>query len=53
MKKPKKKIDLKTHLKRMINKAYIMGWTIKQVHEAIDRIVSEHIGEVKEKGKED
>jgi len=36
------KLSLKEHLKRMVNKASIMGWNINQVYDAIDRIVDEH-----------
>jgi hypothetical protein len=35
----KTKIRLHTHLKRMVNKASIMCWSVKEVHENIDRIL--------------
>ena len=45
MKVKKKEIDLKEHLKRMFNKAYIMEWTIGQIHSKIEGIVDEHLRE--------
>lgn len=35
-------IRLNTHLKRMIVKASIMGWSIKEVHEKIDEILEKY-----------
>ncbi len=35
-------IRLNTHLKRMIVKASVMGWTIQIVHEHIDEILDKY-----------
>ena len=35
-------IRLHTYLKRMVVKASVMGWSIKQVHEHIDKILREY-----------
>ena len=33
---------LNTHLKRMVNKAHIMIWTVEEVHKSIDKILDEY-----------
>jgi len=35
-------IQLNTHLKRMIVKASMMEWSVKQVHSRIDEILNEY-----------
>ena len=32
-------VRLHTHLKRMVNKAHVMGYTVEQVHKSIDEIL--------------
>lgn len=35
-------IRLHTHLKRMVIKASMMGWSIEEVHERIDEILKDY-----------
>lgn len=35
-------IRLKEHLKRMVNKATVMGWSVKQVHAGINKILKKY-----------
>ena len=35
-------IRLHTHLKRMVNKACTMGWSVEQVHKSIDEILNKY-----------
>ena len=44
-------IRLNTHLKRMIVKANIMGWSIQSVHEHIDQILDKYGVKNKTTGK--
>lgn len=37
-----KKIDARTHMHRIVNKACVMGWSTKKVHEKIDQIFDEY-----------
>ena len=44
-------IRLNTHLKRMIVKASMMGWSIQMVHERIDEILDKYGVKNKTTGK--
>ncbi len=44
-------IRLNTHLKRMIVKASMMGWSIQTVHEHIDEILDKYGVKNKRTGK--
>jgi len=37
-----KKVTLNNHLKRMVVKAYVMGWSLNKVHSMIDKIIKQH-----------
>ena len=32
------------NLKRMVNKAHVMGWSVEEVHKGIERVINKNFG---------